>query len=74
MAASGCLIGYGPRRVDLYKRVAELVARVFRGAAPSEIPIEQPANFDLVINVRTAKERGLSIPLSMLGRADEVIE
>ena len=74
MAASGCLIGYGPRRVDLYQRVAELVARVFRGTAPSELPIEQPANFELVINVRTAKELGLSVPLSMLGRADEVIE
>jgi len=74
MAASGCLIGYGPRRVDLYQRVAELVARVFRGTPPSELPIEQPANFELVINVRTAKELGLSIPLSMLGRADEVIE
>ena len=74
MAASGCLVGYGPRRVDLYQRVAELVARVFRGTPPSELPIEQPANFELVINVRTAKELGLSIPLSMLGRADEVIE
>jgi putative tryptophan/tyrosine transport system substrate-binding protein len=74
MAASGCLIGYGPRRVDLYQRVAELVARVFRGTPPSELPIEQPANFELVINVRTAREIGLSIPLSMLGRADEVIE
>jgi putative tryptophan/tyrosine transport system substrate-binding protein len=74
MAASGCLIGYGPRRVDLYQRVAELVARIFRGTPPSELPIEQPANFELVINARTAKELGLSIPLSMLGRADEVIE
>ena len=74
MAASGCLIGYGPRRVDLYQRVAELVARVFRGTPPSELPIEQPSTFELVINVRTAKELGLSIPLSMLGRADEVIE
>ena len=74
MAASGCLIGYGPRRVDLYQRVAELIGRVFRGTPPSELPIEQPANFELVINVRTAKEPGLGIPLSMLGRADEVIE
>ena len=74
MAASGCLIGYGPRRVDLYQRVAELVAGIFRGTPPSELPIEQPANFELVINARTAKELGLSIPLSMLGRADEVIE
>ena len=74
MAASGCLIGYGPRRVDLYQRVAELIGRVFRGTPPSELPIEQPANFELVINVRTAKELGLGIPLSMLGRADEVIE
>ena len=74
MAASGCLIGYGPRRVDLYQRVAELISRVFRGTPPSELPIEQPANFELVINVRTAKELGLGIPLSMLGRADEVIE
>src|SRR5829696_5112194 len=74
MAVSGCLIGYGPRRVELYKRLAELVARVFRGTPPSELPIEQPSNFELVINVKTARELGLTIPLSMLGRADEVIE
>jgi len=74
MAVGGCLIGYGPRRVELYKRLAELVARVFRGTLPSELPIEQPTNFELVINVKTAKELGLTIPLSMLGRADEVIE
>jgi putative ABC transport system substrate-binding protein len=74
MAASGCLIGYGPRRVDLYQRVAELVVRVFHGTPPTELPIEQPANFELVINLRTARELGLSIPPAMVGRADDVIE
>ena len=62
------------RVVWTFTSVSRSLLRECFAAQPLAIPIEQPANFDLVINVRTAKERGLSIPLSMLGRADEVIE
>src|SRR5215204_720410 len=74
MAASGCLIGYGPRRAELYQRLAHLIARVLAGTPASELPIEQPANFELVLNLQTAKALGLTIPPTLLARADEVIE
>ena len=74
MAASGCLIGYGPRRAELYQRLAHLIARVLAGTPASELPIEQPANFELVLNLQTAKALSLAIPPTLLARADEVIE
>ena len=74
MAKSGCLIGYGPSRPELRRRVAHQVARIFNGAAPSDLPIEQPTKFEMAINVKTSMALGLMLPQSLLARADEVIE
>jgi putative ABC transport system substrate-binding protein len=74
MARSGCLIGYGPSLPELYRRTAGYIARIFRGASPAELPIEQPTKFDLSINLRTARSIGATLPTSILLRADEVIE
>jgi putative ABC transport system substrate-binding protein len=72
--ASGALLSYGPSRIFEAKRLAEYVKKVLNGEMPSNLPIEQPVKFELVINLRTAKALGLSVPASLLGRADEVIE
>jgi putative ABC transport system substrate-binding protein len=74
MAASGCLLGYGPSRDQLRRQVAHQVARIFQGVAPAELPIETPTHFELAINLKTARTLGLNIPLELLARADEVIE
>jgi putative ABC transport system substrate-binding protein len=74
MARSGCLIGYGPSLPELYRRTAEYVARIFRGASPAELPIEQPTKFELTVNLKTARSIGVTLPTSILLRADEVIE
>jgi putative ABC transport system substrate-binding protein len=74
MAQSGCMIGYGPNRPELRRRLAYYVARIFQGAAAGDLPIEQPTHYELVVNLKTAKTLGVTIPPSILGRADEVIE
>jgi putative ABC transport system substrate-binding protein len=74
MARSGCLLGYGPDYIELQNSVANYVARIFRGAAPGELPIEGPTHYEFTVNLKTAKALGLSIPPSILARADEVIE
>ena len=71
---AGGLMSYGPNLVDMFRRSADFVDKVLRGAKPDDIPVEQPTKFDLVINLTTAKALGLTIPESFLLRADEVIE
>ena len=72
-AEQGGLIGYGPRNTTVYGHVAALVNKVLRGAKPADLPVEQPTKFELIINGKTAKALGLTIPQSLLLRADEVI-
>src|SRR5262249_47414667 len=71
---AGGLVSYGVNWPDLFRRTADYVDKILRGAKPADIPVEQPTKFDLIINLTTAKALGLSIPESFLLRADEIIE
>ena len=68
------LMSYGPNFLNLFQCTADYVDKILRGAKPADIPVQQPTKFELVINLRTAKALGLTIPESFLLRADEVIE
>jgi putative ABC transport system substrate-binding protein len=73
-ARDGLLLSYGPNIVEIMRRVALYVDKLFKGARPTDIPIERPARFELVVNLRTAKASRLAVPPTLLARADEVIE
>jgi putative ABC transport system substrate-binding protein len=74
LAEARGLLAYGPRFQDVYRRVASLVDRILKGARPADLPVEQPTRFELLINLLVARDLGLTIPSSVLARADEVIQ
>ena len=71
---AGGLMSYGPNFLDLYRRAGDYVEKILRGAKPADLPVEQPTEYRLIVNARTAKALGYAIPAALLNRADELVE
>jgi len=71
---AGSLISYGANLTDLFRRAGDIVDKILRGAKPSDLPVQQPTKFDLILNLKTAKALGVELSASLIARADEVIE
>jgi putative ABC transport system substrate-binding protein len=71
---SGGLIAYGPNLAQIYRRSATYVDKILEGAKPADLPVEQPARFELLVNLKTAKALGIDVPPTFIARTDEVIE
>jgi len=74
LVEAGGFLSYGPNRADLWRKAALLTDKILRGAKPGYLPVEQPTKFELVINLKTAKAFGITVPQSVQNRADEIIE